>query len=333
MHPAPRGAGAERIRVIRDMGARLAVIDLGTNSVRMDVYHVASENSTPPVLLHRERRMIRLGEGVFRTGELQPGGVERALGAFSGLQQILRELAADRVTAFATCALRESRDAGRLIRAIRERTCIELEVISGEEEAALIAQGILSRAEELPGDRFALVDVGGGSTEITFCEERRALAGFSLPLGSSRFEQLFFQKLPSGAGRAEAARVAARELRAHVLACVRERIDADQCLPVVSLLCSGGTIRACSELVARAGLPTQPFSRSALERILERILPLDAAGLQAIPGMDLERLDIIVPGGLLLHGVLEALGASQVSTTPYALREGILDRELSRLRA
>ena len=143
---------------------RLAIIDLGTNSVRFDVHELTAERKT--TLLHREKLMIRLGEGVFSTRKLNPRASKRALQAFMRFKSLASALRVQKVIAFATSALREAQDAEKLIHQIRNRTGIDIRIISADEEAKLIATGILAN-EPLPKGIFALVDIGGGSTEIS----------------------------------------------------------------------------------------------------------------------------------------------------------------------
>src|SRR6478672_4923106 len=149
---------------------RVAIIDLGTNSVRFDVQEF--ERGREAQILHREKLMIRLGQGVFITGRLDKNAIRRALHAFLRFRQIATDFRVEKIIAFGTSALRDARDSDKLLRQIKSQTGIDVRVITGEEEAKLIAEGVLAHEKPEKGT-FALVDIGGGSTEISICRGRR----------------------------------------------------------------------------------------------------------------------------------------------------------------
>ena len=120
---------------------RIGIIDLGTNSVRFDVHQVNKNGED--LLLHREKLMIRLGQGVFLKGRLDPSAIRRAIQAFRSFHQTAKLLQAQKVIAFGTSALREASDAEAFVALIHKRTGIEIRIISGDEEAQLIAAGVL----------------------------------------------------------------------------------------------------------------------------------------------------------------------------------------------
>src|SRR5579885_2624154 len=160
---------------------RLGVIDLGTNSVRFDVHQIGSDGEL--TRLHREQLMIRLGQGALLSKKLDREAIGRTLDAFSRFKRVATHLKTEKIIAFGTSALREVSDRDQLIELIRRSTGISLRVITGAEEAQLIALGVLSN-ENLPPGRIALVDIGGGSTEISICRGRKVLHSHSFNLGA-----------------------------------------------------------------------------------------------------------------------------------------------------
>src|SRR4051812_42196864 len=146
----------------RRRGKVLAVVDLGSNAVRLQIAQVAP--SGPAHVLAEDRAAVRLGEQVFRTGRLAAQAIARAALALERFAKLAERAGAAKVRAVATSAVREASNRAALIRAIRERAGIDLEVISGAEEARLVCLGVLQG--ELPSDRSLLLDIGGGSTEI-----------------------------------------------------------------------------------------------------------------------------------------------------------------------
>src|SRR5690349_20184162 len=146
---------------------RIAIIDLGTNSVRFDIHQLGPKKGSVRQL-HREKIMVRLGQGVFLNGKLDRSAIQRTLHAFTRFKKSAAQFKAAKTIAFGTSALRESSDGEKFLKLVHERTGIQIRVISGSEEAQLIALGILSN-EKTPKGKYALVDIGGGSTEISIC--------------------------------------------------------------------------------------------------------------------------------------------------------------------
>ena len=170
---------------------RLAVIDLGTNSVRFDVHQIGP--GTRIRQLHREKLMVRLGQGVFLEGKLDKDAIRRTVHAFQSFQRTSQDLHAQKIVAFGTSALREATDSDKLLSLIRAKTGIDVRVISGQEEARLIAQGILHN-EKPPKGSYALLDIGGGSAEISICRGRGLIHSESFALGTARPSASFPQK-------------------------------------------------------------------------------------------------------------------------------------------
>ena len=125
--------------------------------------------------------MIRLGEDVFLKGRLNQHSAEICIAAFKEFKKSIAEFRVSRVVAFGTSALRDARDAEKLVARIRRLTGIKIKIIPGEEEARLIARGIMANEVGLRG-RHALVDIGGGSTEVTVCNGKNILKLASFPL-------------------------------------------------------------------------------------------------------------------------------------------------------
>lgn len=310
------------------MRSRLAVIDLGTNSVRFDVHELSSTGE--PRLLHREKLMVRLGENLFTGGRLDRNAVRRTLQAMTCFSRTARELLASRTIAFGTSALREARDTREFLREIRQATGIEVQVISGEEEASLIAEAVL-RYERNREGTFALVDIGGGSTEISICRNGRALFSHSFELGVARLHQLFLKTTPPAPASSSAVDSSIDELRAHIQSVLMPTLTIDGWPRTDEIIGSSGTVKALAKII-RKTFGTPHLERGLLRKLVKRMSRLKTNQLLAIPGMEPKRVDLIVAGGVVLEEVMDALGALRVIATDYSLRDGILDRELVLLR-
>jgi exopolyphosphatase/guanosine-5'-triphosphate,3'-diphosphate pyrophosphatase len=309
LHGAPRLPGE----------AVVSLIDLGTNSIRMDLAAIKGRGYRR---LHREKRMVRLGDGLFDSGHLAPeavGRVEAALGLFQALHQAAR---VDRISAVATSAMRSAPEGPALADDWELRFGIRFRIISGLEEADLIARGV-HRVERPPAGGYGLVDIGGGSTELSLCADGKVLERFSLDLGANRLHQQFLKGRPAMPGGVAALRQHAQRVLAplrgqHHWPALRELIG------------SGGSIRAVRRLAKSSGAKDLPFTAHFLTELVGRMERMGRVQLLHLPGMDEKRVDLILPGALILDEVCQALGAHKVRSTEASLRDGLLDAELGR---
>ena len=292
---------------------RVAIIDLGTNSVRFDVHLINDKGKTK--LLHREKLMIRLGQGVFLKGKIDPDAAERALDAFEHFRRLGQSLKCGKIVAFGTSALREAQDGAAFVEKIRERTGIELRVISGKEEAQLIALGVLQN-ERPPQGSFALVDIGGGSTEISICRGRKTRFGESFPLGTARLQQVFLKRSPPKAASVQ-------QLRSHIRGLVQEHMRKEKWPGVQSVLASSGTAKAVAKMLDGS----KGFSKTELSHLVAEMETMTTTELLDVPGMEAKRVDMVLAGAILLEEILETLGAKRVLLSEYSLRDGIIEEE------
>ncbi len=303
---------------------RLAIIDLGTNSVRFDVVELRNDGDEA-VRLYREKLMIRLGEGVFLKRRLDPKVVETCVLAFQSFRRTMDDFRVNRVVAFGTAALRVARDGDRFIKLLKSRSGISLKVISGDEEARLIARGILKNEANLRG-RFALIDIGGGSTEISICQGREVLHSASFPLGTASLQQVFLKTIPPDleSGSIE-------NLRRHIRSMLVYKFVSEEWPSVKRVLGSSGTVRAVARL-NRRHFGADIVRKRELGELVEKMKSRSRDELARIPGMESRRLDMILAGAILLQEAMQALNAEKVEPTEYSLRDGILDQELEILR-
>jgi exopolyphosphatase/guanosine-5'-triphosphate,3'-diphosphate pyrophosphatase len=306
---------------------RLAIIDLGTNSVRFDVHQIGPKNQVR--LLHREKLMVRLGQGVFTEAKLNPEAVRRTLLAFSSFQRTAAEFRIDRMVAFGTAALREAADGARLLKLIREKTGIDLRVISGIEESRLIARGILNN-ETLPKGSFGLIDIGGGSTEISICRGGKILFGNSFSLGTARLQQVFLRASPPktipGTGEDPI-----DHLREYIRRALTTKMLAERWPKVPKLIGSSGTVRALARLTKK-GKNTKTIDHGDLKKLVRQMETMTTTELLGLPGMEPKRVDMILAGAILLEECMNVTGAKKVVATEYSLRDGILEEQLEAVR-
>lgn len=294
---------------------RVAIIDLGTNSVRFDVHSLAQTGKTK--LLHREKLMIRLGQGVFLKGRMDPSAVERTVEAMLHFQEIAEGLRVRKVVAFGTSALREATDATSLVEEVKRRTGIEIKVISGKEEAKFIAQGILAN-ETPPKGRYALVDIGGGSTEVSVCRGAHVNRAHSFPLGTARLQQVFLKRSPPREANV-------KQMRDYVYNVLTQKMRSERWPGCETILGSSGTVRAVARILDRK--KARSFSVKDLSALVKEMAGMNTTQLLEIEGMESKRVDMILAGATLLEEIALALGAKKILATEYSLRDGIINEE------
>ncbi len=302
---------------------RLAILDLGTNSVRFDIHEVADKRA--PRLIHREKLMVRLGEKLFETGRLDSQAIRRTLQALGNFKKTAVELKVHKWVAFATSALREAKDRDRLLIPAKKKFGITIEVISGQEEARLIARGILANERGLKRN-FAFVDIGGGSMEISVCRDRKVIYSKSFPLGAARLQQVYLKATPPLKKKGhDPVRAAKKEIR-RLLEPESQHFDLD-----LDLVCgSSGTVRALSRIFKRMS-GSEKIEFDSLKKLTKRMADMTQDELLALPGMEPRRSDLILAGSLVFEECLKALDVDVAVATDYSLRDGIFAREIQRL--
>ncbi len=286
---------------------RLAICDLGTNSIRLDIYELHDDGDY--TLLSREKRMVRLGEDVYRKGKFSKGAIKRTMEAFKVFHKSCKKWSVDEVKAIATSAMREAANAGKFSAMVLEDTAFDLEVISGRDEALLILEGI-SLDERIGDFTHGFIDIGGGSTEVGVIDEQKEVFLESLPLGAVRLKELFFES-GYGAKKVGTARQYVREC----LVDATSEID----LPKIELMLgSSGTMRTIQRLLGKNG----KIKRKALSSLIDRLL--DSKDLDSWPELSPGRADIIIPGAILAQEIMIHFRVSTLHYTDYALRDGLL---------
>ena len=299
----------------------LAAIDVGTNSVHLVVARMAGEGKFEVITRHKE--VVRLGEvGDYRIRELTPDAMRRGIDALRRCRSVIDTYGAP-VMAVATSAVREADNAADFIAAARREADIDVEVISGYEEARLIQLGVL-QALPVFDERMILCDIGGGSTELLVGRRGEVDVVRSFKLGAIRMTERFFPGGTVAKGRVKAAR---RFVEARLAPFARE-VDKWGFDVAVG---SSGTIECVVAMaLAEAGVEPQSLNgasisrrqvKDVLARVAEATTPGERLGLE---GMEASRADIIVGGAVILDRVMAVFGMEEMRFSDYALREGAL---------
>ncbi|HUL58252.1 MAG TPA: Ppx/GppA phosphatase family protein [Anaeromyxobacteraceae bacterium] len=289
----------------------IAAVDVGTNAVRLEIARVLPDGSLET--MHQERDPIRPGEGVFITGRIPPEVVDRLVATLRRYEALCRRYGA-RVRAVATSAVREAKNGPDVVQRVRDEAGLDLDVVSGREEARLICLGVLRGRP--PDARAVVIDIGGGSTEVATALGEAPTDLWSVALGAVRLTQIF-----SANGRMAQARLAA--LRAFADEAFREAIPEPH-LRVRSALGSSGTIGAVVGFAADGG---RRATRQEVTRAVEALAGMSVAERRRL--FDPRRAEIVVAGAAVLEAAMRHLGLASVAAVETGLRNGILV-ELSR---
>ncbi|WP_422935930.1 exopolyphosphatase [Sinomonas sp. P47F7] len=289
---------------------RVAGIDCGTNSIRLLVADTQGEAGDAGAVrladVHREMRIVRLGQGVDATGVLAPEALERTFAAVGDYAEIIRSLGAERVRFVATSATRDARNRDEFAEGIRSRLGVDPEVVPGLEEAALSFSGAASVLPLESGRPVVVVDLGGGSTEFVLGDAGGVIAARSIDMGSVRLTERHLRSDPPTAAE---------------IAEAQDDVDRgiDEALaevPLAQATAVIGVAGSITTITAHAlALPSyQPerihgseLSLAEIEAACGSLLGLSHEERTALPYMHPGRADVIGAGALVWRRVLERM--------------------------
>jgi exopolyphosphatase/guanosine-5'-triphosphate,3'-diphosphate pyrophosphatase len=324
-----------------------AAIDIGSNSCRLKIARVQAHQLKT---LAEDREVTRLGGSVFDTGLISPEAMAATLRALKRFQRAVQARGVDRIRVVATAAMRDARNASVFQAWIKAETGWNMEIISGLEEGRLIHLGVTG-AEPGTGGRVLLLDLGGGSCEITLSEHKHIRETVSLPLGAVRLtEQFLAEDPPPPDGLARMRRLIARELRrAH------RRIQPGLAPLVIATSGTAAALSAACALGAKNGKPgarkaakitaksasagDRAEDRAAIlagmvparavRKLAARLAKMPLPEREAVPGIGPRRAEIIVAGAQVYAEILEAFALRGFRYSPLGLRDGILAQMLA----
>ncbi|HEX2079864.1 MAG TPA: Ppx/GppA phosphatase family protein [Longimicrobium sp.] len=293
---------------------RVGGIDVGSNAIRF----LAAEFTAPAeyTVLAEAREPVRLGHDVFLSGRLARGPMEAAVEAISGFRATMEELGITHYRAVATSATRESRNGDEFVARVRRETGIELEVITGTEEARLVYEAVKAQVP-FGRKKWLLVDLGGGSVEVSLVDQSAILWSESHTMGSVR---LLEELAVSGEepGRFQ-------RLLEEYAATLRIPVVARQWNPA-GLIATGGNIEALARLVGsepgRGRVAAIPLAE--LRAAIQKLSRLSFRQRVEQLGLREDRADVILPAAMVYERVAALAGVEQVLVPAVGLKDGVL---------
>jgi len=294
-----------------------AAVDIGANSVRLKIARLVRQHLR---LVHEDREVTRLGESVFRTGALDPHAMEHTIKVLRRFHRTCQGHGVDSVRVVATSALRDSRNSRAFVDWVRAVTGWRVEVISGLEEGRLIHLGVIS-GTRIAVSRLLLIDLGGGSCELTLSVDGQIRSVFSLPVGAVRLTQEFLHHDPPKSSEL-------KQMREFV---VEELIRVERQIARARIqlaIATSGTAAALASVVATRRRSPRKVNTGIVSRRAVRALAAELPNYSleqrvAIPGIGPRRAEIIVAGAMVF-GELMNHGVSGFRYSPLGLRDGLL---------
>ena len=306
---------------------RRAVIDVGTNSIKLLVADVAGRDVRPVL---EESRQTRLGKGFYESNRLQPEAIARTAEAVWEFAGTARERGAASVRVIATSAARDAVNAGDLTTSIERASGLNTEIISGAREAEWVFQGVATDPE-FASQPLLLLDVGGGSTEFILGQGDQTHFAHSFPLGTVRLLEQFPHSDPPTRGEFTACRDWLKQfLQAEVRPRLEPALQRETRLHPqygeIQLVGTGGT----TSILARIELKLERFDRDRIEDARlslaqvkahrKQLWALPLAGRKEITGLPKLRADVILTGVIIYEAVMEEFGFQQLRVSTRGLR-------------
>ncbi|MHB9859952.1 Ppx/GppA family phosphatase [Streptomyces sp. YIM S03343] len=306
---------------------RLGVLDVGSNTVHLLV--VDAHPGARPLPAHSHKAELRLAQLLEADGSIGADGVDRLIAVIKDALQAAEDKGVEDVLPFATSAVREASNADDVLARVRDETGVELQVLTGAEEARLTFLAV-RRWFGWSAGKLLVLDIGGGSLEIAYGIDEEPDAAVSLPLGAGRLTAGWLPGDPPDPNDIRALR---RHVRAQIARTVGEfsRFGAPD-----HVVATSKTFRQLARITGAArsadGLYVQrELKRGSLESWVPRIAGMTSAQRAELPGVSEGRSGQLVAGALVAEGAMDLFGVEALEVCPWALREGVILRRLDHM--
>jgi len=307
---------------------RLGVLDIGSNTGHLLVVDAHDGSAPLPAFSHKQP--LRLAEHIDESGAVRGSGIDALIDFTAEALVVADEKGCEEMLSFATSAVRDAVNSDALLDQVRERTGVDIEVLSGEDEARLTFLAV-RRWFGWSAGRLAVFDIGGGSLEIAGGVDERPDVAWSLPLGAARLARSFFDHGPSD-----------DELRQ-----LRRRIRTEIARDAGNLLRSGTPHRAaatsktfrslgriCGAAASGEGaLVPRTLPIEGLIEWIPKLIAMSPEELADLPGVSPSRTHQIVPGALVAEACMDIFDLAELEICPWALREGVILERIDKLSA
>jgi exopolyphosphatase / guanosine-5'-triphosphate,3'-diphosphate pyrophosphatase len=306
----------EAILEVLILEEKIAIIDMGSNSVRMIIMKIFDNGSYK--MIDQAKEMVRLSEGMAEDNMLQPAAVKRTVVALKLFRKFIEYYDVGKTIAVATAGVRNAVNGDEFIRKVIDETGFEFDVIPGEMEAYYDYLGVINT---IAVDNCVILDIGGGSTEIIHVEKRRVKNSVSIPFGAVNMTEKFLGKGETDKEKLEKLEIFIRE-KLKGLGWLDEIAE----LPVVGL---GGSIRTVAKINKREkgyfieGLHNYIMELSEVREVYKNVTEAKNSERKEMPGLQKDRADIIAAGLVPLKVLMEYINSKMLVVSGNGLREGV----------
>ena len=304
---------------------RVATIDIGTNSTHLLIAKIERKLNTFSIEL-AEKSTTRLGERDPQTGELTSLAMNRAFSTLKRFKDLSESYKVESLIIAATSAVREAPNGKIFIAEIKKKIGLDVELISGAEEARLIYLGVLS-GMQFGNKPHLVLDIGGGSTELILADSSEARALTSTKIGAVRLQREFIKKDPISSQNELFLRSFIRGSMESAIDKVSKRIEAGE-IPV--LVATSGTAMAIGSLISnkenhmQSKLQGYKITKNNLDIIVSQLIKMTPSERSQLSSLSERRSEIIVPGALILQTIMNMVDVNEIILSERALREGLV---------
>jgi exopolyphosphatase/guanosine-5'-triphosphate,3'-diphosphate pyrophosphatase len=303
---------------------RLGVLDVGSNTVHLLV--VDAHRGAQPSPQHSHKSELRLAEHIDKDGNLTTAVADALVKATIAAREEAEELDCDELLAFATSAVRDAGNSGKVLKRVANEAEVSLSVLSGEDEARLTFLAVRRWFGWSAGNLICL-DIGGGSLELAAGQDEDPSLTFSLPLGAARLTREWFSDDPPS--KAEIAKL--QDAVAEALAHPAKKLLSGG--PPDRVVATSKTFRTLARLAGAAPSSAGPrtrrvLNRNGLRQVTAFISRMASKDLAELEGVSVSRAHQTLAGAIVAAGAMDALGVDELELCPWALREGVILRRL-----
>jgi exopolyphosphatase/guanosine-5'-triphosphate,3'-diphosphate pyrophosphatase len=304
----------------------IAILDLGTNTFNLLIAEKGKEGK--PVFIYSKELPVEIGKGGIHKGHITEEAMERAVGALHLHNKTIAEHKIKDVYAFATSAVRDAENKKEFTDKIKKETGIEIHILSGEEEAQWIYEGV--KHASVLGDHVSLImDIGGGSTEFIIANSNEIFWKKSYPLGVTRLYEMF--------NRSDRLLENQREVGKYIADMIVDLVEAGKEHKPVELIGSSGSFESFAQIIqVRIGGAPNPengydFPMDEFDKLYSELMKSTLEERMQIHGLIQMRAPMFAYSGILTKSVLIRLGVKKMKLSHYALKEGIAGHLLEKL--
>ncbi len=310
--------------ILQEKDILVASIDIGTNSTHLLIAEINLDLKTFSIKF-TDKSTTRLGEK-DEEGNLTEESIQRVLYTLKRFKEYCKSNGVEHLVTAATSAVREAPNGRNFIKRVQSDLGIQIELISGSEEARLIYLGVLS-GMALADESYVIIDIGGGSTELILADNKDAIALTSSRVGAVRLKNDFFDSESITKERFEFLRTFIQGSLEPSVGKIKRRLQEGK---VVSMIATSGTAISLGNLISSdLGEPKQKmhgykFRKESLKIVLEKLLKLPSSEIKKIPSLSERRAEIIIPGALILNTSMDMMDFNELTISERALREGLV---------